>query len=145
MADGPGFMLTIRTTVNGAPVSVDVDPSVPELVMVDRRRLAQAVVNIVDNARRYAGGVTAVDVTVRGGELVIEIDDEGPGVALEERAAIFDRFARGTVGRQTGSASGTGLGLALAAEHVKLHRGRIEVHGAPVGARFRICIPMVAP
>ena len=66
-----------------------------------------------------------------------------PGVTAEEREAIFGRFARGEIGRRKGTSSGTGLGLALVAEHARLHGGgRAWVEDSPVGgARFVIEIP----
>ena len=71
----------------------------------------------------------------------IGVEDHGPGVPVEERALIFERFARGvTAGRRSGS-EGAGLGLALVDEHVRMHGGRVWVEdrsdGEP-GARFVI-------
>ena len=72
----------------------------------------------------------------------LEIDDRGPGISEEERDAIFGRFARGAAGVEAGSESGTGLGLALTAEHVRLHGGRVWVEDAPDGgARFLVDLP----
>ncbi len=129
----------------GTPIHVDADA--PTHIRGDRRRLAQAVANILDNANRYAGGTTAVTLTVPSqGWVRLAIDDQGPGIGEEERDAIFGRFARGAAGVEAGSDSGTGLGLALTAEHVHLHGGRIWVEGAPGGgARFVIEIPVGLP
>ena len=74
----------------------------------------------------------------------IAVEDHGPGVPVEERALIFERFARGvTAGRRSGS-EGAGLGLALVDEHVRMHGGRVWVEdrldGEP-GARFVIELP----
>jgi two-component system sensor histidine kinase MtrB len=126
----------------GTPINVDAHA--PTHIRGDRRRLAQAVANILDNANRYAGGATAVRVTVpSAGWVHLEIEDRGPGIDEEERDAIFGRFARGAAGVEAGSDSGTGLGLALTAEHVHLHGGRIWVEGAPGGgARFVIELPV---
>jgi len=71
----------------------------------------------------------------------IRVEDQGPGVPVEERALIFERFARGaTAGRRAGS-EGAGLGLALVDEHVRMHGGRVWVDdrrdGEP-GASFVI-------
>jgi signal transduction histidine kinase len=128
-------------------VPIDMAEGVPAHVVGDRRRIVQALGNIVDNARRYAGGITRVGAsTPTDGWLRIEIDDAGPGIASEERTAVFGRFARGTAGLSAGSASGTGLGLALVVEHVRLHGGRVTVDDAPGGgARFIIELPVVVP
>lgn len=130
---------------NGAPI--DIDASAPAHIRGDRRRLAQAVANIFDNASRYAGGVTRVGVTVpRPGWIRIEVEDRGAGISEEERDAIFGRFARGVAGVEAGSSSGSGLGLALTAEHVRLHGGRVWVEEAPDGgARFVVDIPAGEP
>jgi signal transduction histidine kinase len=123
-----------------------VDEDVPAHVVADRQRLAQVLANIVDNAGRYAGGTTNCHVHVTAVDLVIDLDDSGPGVDVTERKAIFERFARGSAGRRAGSSSGTGLGLPLAAEHVKLHGGHVHVTDAPGGgARFRVIVPRSDP
>lgn len=128
--------------VDGTPI--DIDPAVPGHVQGDRRRLAQAVANILDNANRYGGGVTRVGAAVpRPGWVRLEFDDQGRGISEEERDAIFGRFARGAAGTEAGSSSGSGLGLALTAEHVRLHGGHVWVEEAPGGgARFVLEIPV---
>ncbi|MFZ6005586.1 MAG: HAMP domain-containing sensor histidine kinase [Actinomycetota bacterium] len=130
-----------RHGADGATVTFD--ESAPTHVTADRRRLAQAIGNIVENARRYAGGTTSVAVSSPTPGIVrFTLDDRGPGVLSEERDAIFGRFARGEAGREAGTSSGTGLGLSLVAEHLRLHRGRVWVEDNPDGgARFVIEIP----
>lgn len=119
------------------------------VIIADKRRLAQAITNLLDNAAKYGGGATSVSYRQVGpdGELVqILVDDEGPGVEPAERERIFDRFTRaaGDAGRRE-TAKGVGLGLSLVTEHVRLHGGRIWVTdrspGEP-GARFVIEIPI---
>jgi signal transduction histidine kinase len=136
--------LLSRHGAGGLPVTFDADA--PRVVTGDRRRLAQAIGNIVDNAASYAGGATRVIVREGGpGRVRVIVDDEGPGVAEAERAAIFGRFARGKVGVQSGAASGTGLGLSLVDEHVRLHGGRVWVEENDAGgARFVIELPVGA-
>ena len=127
--------------------TVTVADDVPSHVLADRRRLAQAMGNIVENAERYAGGVVRVTITLpRAGRIRIAFDDEGRGVPPEERLAIFGRFARGEAGVRAGGSSGTGLGLSLVAEHLRLHNGSVWVEDAPAGgARFVIEIPVEVP
>lgn len=124
--------------------SVVVDPSTPTPVVADRRRLAQALVNVMANAAAYAGGTTGVIVEPAGdGGIRIILDDHGPGVPADEREAIFGRFARGAAGVDAGAGTGTGLGLALVDEHVRLHGGRVRVEDAPGGgARFVLELPV---
>ena len=128
-------------------VSIEVDADVPSHIRGDRRRIAQALGNIFDNANRYAGGVRRVGVsTPSPGSIRLEIDDQGPGIDEEERDAIFGRFARGVAGTAAGSTSGTGLGLALTAEHIRLHGGRVWAEGAEGGgARFVVELPVEGP
>ena len=117
------------------------------MIRGDRRRLARVIANLIDNARAYGGG--DLDITITDANLPDEplthvqigVEDHGPGVPVEERALIFERFARGvTAGRRSGS-EGAGLGLALVDEHVRMHGGRVWVEdrtdGEP-GARFVI-------
>jgi signal transduction histidine kinase len=129
---------------NTGDATVTFEPAAPTEVVADRRRLAQVAGNIVDNASRYAGGITSIHVcSASAGRVRIEFEDRGPGVPPEEREAIFGRFSRGDAGLRAGSGSGTGLGLALAAEHIRLHGGRIWVEDGPSGgARFLIEIPL---
>lgn len=119
------------------------------LISGDRRRLARVIANLIDNALAYAGEptVSIEDASPADEPLThirIVVEDHGPGVPPEERALIFERFARGiSAGRRTGS-EGAGLGLALVDEHVRLHHGRVWVEdrsdGEP-GARFVIELP----
>jgi two-component system, OmpR family, sensor histidine kinase MtrB len=68
--------------------------------------------------------------------ITIQVDDAGPGIPESERAAIFERFRRGSAQR-SGSTKGTGLGLSLVAEHARLHGGSARVEVSPAGgARF---------
>ena len=78
------------------------------------------------------------------GHVWIAVEDHGPGVPLEERELIFERFARGAVAGRRSSSDGAGLGLALVDEHIRLHGGRVWVEdradGEP-GARFVLELP----
>lgn len=125
-------------------VDIRFEPGAPSHVVADRHRLGQALGNIMDNARRYAGGVVSITVAADVGFVGIAVDDDGPGVAVEERAAIFGRFARGDAGLRAGTTTGTGLGLALVAENVRMHGGKVCVEAAPGpggGARFLVELP----
>ena len=98
--------------------------------------------NLLDNATSYGEGVTAIEVRISDAGFRIAIVDRGPGVDAAERERIFERFFRGTAAGRRGDGSGTGLGLALVAEHVAVVGGRVWVEDAPVtGARFVVEIP----
>lgn len=131
-----------RGSLPAVPVTVTPQAS-GTWVLGDRRRLQRVLVNLLDNAKAYAGGAIDVRVDRRGDEAEVAVEDAGPGVQPAERAAIFERFYRGAAsGRRSGS-TGTGLGLALVAEHVKAHHGRVEVGDRPGGgARFVVCLPL---
>jgi two-component system, OmpR family, sensor histidine kinase MtrB len=109
---------------------------------VDPLRLRQVVANLLENAARYAGGAVQIRVTGGEGRARLEVDDAGPGVPPAERTAIFARFARGGASERPGAPPGTGLGLALSAQHAALHGGRVWVEDRPGGgARFVVEIP----
>ena len=109
---------------------------------LDPRRYEQLLVNLLDNARKHGGGAVRVAVEVRDDTLVLEVDDEGAGVPPDERDLVFDRFARGRAASARGGSEGTGLGLALVAQHVLAHRGTVQVLDRPGGgARFRVVLP----
>ncbi|HEY4410186.1 MAG TPA: HAMP domain-containing sensor histidine kinase [Acidimicrobiia bacterium] len=117
-------------------------------IEADKRRMTQVIKNLVENAARYGGGATRVIVDAGHYVARVAVDDEGPGVAPEEREAIFERFFRGSAsGQRRGGGQGSGLGLSLVTEHVRLHGGRVWVEDNPVGvgARFVVEIPLVRP
>jgi signal transduction histidine kinase len=129
---------TERTTV-----AVDVDRDAPASCVLDRRRIAQVLTNLLDNADAYGGGATRVVVSGTTETVLIAVDDAGPGVAPEERLHVFERFARGGASE---SKPGTGLGLALVVEHVRLHDGQVWVDDSPDGgARFVFQLPRSRP
>ena len=124
------------------PVEIE-GPASGAVVQADKRRLERVVANLVDNAQRYGNGVTRVSVELEGAWVCLAVEDAGPGVAVDERGRIFERFARGVAGRRAES-DGTGLGLALVDEHVRLHGGRVRVEDrAGGGARFVVELPAV--
>nr|WP_148303382.1 HAMP domain-containing sensor histidine kinase [Saccharothrix espanaensis] len=125
----------------GRPVEVEADPS-PAYVLGDRRRLDRVVANLLDNAERHAGGAVRVAVLRRAEVVRLEVDDAGPGVPEELRERIFDRFDRGARAGSRGGDTGSGLGLALVAQHVQRHHGAVWTEPRPGGgARFVVEIP----
>jgi signal transduction histidine kinase len=92
----------------------------------DRERLKQVVLNLLDNAARHSppDGKVWLSVWSRADALVLEVADEGPGIAPADRERVFERFTRGD--RAT-TGGGTGLGLAIARWVVNLHGGTISV------------------
>jgi two-component system, OmpR family, sensor histidine kinase MtrB len=123
------------------PVEVTA-PATDAVVRADKRRLEQVIVNLVANARQHGGGVDRVRIEADDTAARIIVEDRGPGVAPEDRDRVFERFYRGRhTGRSTG---GVGLGLALVAEHARLHGGRawVEERTDGAGARFVVELPV---
>lgn len=123
-------------------VPVDVGDGTPRVIDVDKRRVGRMVMNLLENADRYAGGATRIGLSGVDGMLRIAVEDDGPGVPEHERRHVFGRFSRGEQARR-GSTSGTGLGLALVEEHARLHGGAVRIGSAASGgARFEIDLPV---
>ncbi|MGW5559600.1 sensor histidine kinase [Micromonospora sp. NPDC003944] len=124
------------------PELVRLAPGVPPTWRVERRRIAQVLANLLDNAVTYGGSPVAVRLGADGDSGVVEVDDDGPGVPVEDREAIFDRFVRGRAAHTRGTGDGTGLGLALVAQHAAAHGGQVTVADRPGGgACFRVTLP----
>ncbi len=121
------------------PVEVS-DAPLP--VQADRRRLERIVSNLVGNAQTHGRGLIRIGVLRSGSVARVEVDDAGPGVPVEERERVFERFTRGAPsgGEQP---AGVGLGLAFAAELTALHSGRVWVQDRPGGgSRFVVELPL---
>ena len=119
--------------------------------VADPERLHQVVANLVDNACKHspAGGV--VTVRARAGAsphgLLLEVEDQGPGIPAQDRTRVFDRFSRAgaPTAQGPGSDGGTGLGLAIARWAVDLHGGRIEVADGSQGCLIHVALPGTTP
>src|SRR6185436_6024472 len=121
-----------------------VDADEPCVTAVDPDKLQRVVMNLIANAFKFVPDGGSIRCTLRQTprEVVIAVDDSGPGVKPELRQSIFERFRQGDGGTNR-AAGGTGLGLAIAKEFVELHRGRIEVLDADLGgARFQVTMPL---
>lgn len=114
-------------------------------VRVDRRRVEQAVLVLVDNAIKYGsrGAAVRLSSSTESGELVVEVADRGPGIPEEELERIFDRFYRVDKARSR-KMGGAGLGLPIAKTIVEAHGGNIEARSRPgEGTRMAIHLPLV--
>ena len=112
-------------------------------VTADRLVLREAITNIVDNAIKYSPRRSAIEIRVHGDgdRAMVDVADEGSGIAAEHRERIFDRFFRLDEGRSRDS-GGTGLGLAIARWAVEANGGHISVDSGPNGGSiFRIVLP----
>ena len=124
--------LTFMTRVSGATV------------MGDAAQLARVVRNVLANAVRHA--TSRVEVALAEHDAVeLSIDDDGPGIPVEDRERVFERFVRLDESRAQAS-GGSGLGLAIAHDIVTAHEGSIEIDDAPIGgARVRVTLPAADP
>ncbi len=147
----PEFLRQAVAHSTAPDAEVVVTPTAEDLVVTaDKRRLAQVLANLLDNATKY--GLPPITVTLdadtghhRRRVYRIIVEDRGQGIPAEERHRVFDRFSRGAAGGRRGVDTGTGLGLSLVAEHVGLHGGRIWTESRPdglSGARFVIELPI---
>ena len=108
----------------------------------DKDAVVQIVINLIDNAIKYAKDAEEKVIYVRTGcdgkYLTIEVEDHGPGIPNRQREKVFDAFYR--IGDEsTREAAGTGLGLALVRKFAQAHNGFVEICSAkPSGAIFRV-------
>jgi len=136
-------IMAMKAHAKGLELLFSVDPGVPDLLVGDPNRLRQVVLNLVDNAIKFTEqGEVVVIISPRGQtadrvELQFTVLDTGVGVPPEKRQRIFKPYDQGdtSVSRRYG---GTGLGLAVSAQLVRLMGGRIGVHSRPGrGSAFR--------
>jgi signal transduction histidine kinase len=124
----------------GVGLACHADSAVPN-VLADRRRLVQAVSNLIDNALRLTprGGTVTVEALPAPGYVEFVVRDTGPGIPAEHLPHLFDRFWQGARARR----GGAGLGLAIVKGIVEAHGGRIFAESRPgEGAVFRFWIPV---
>ena len=107
----------------------------------DAKQLTRLISNLLDNAVRHATHAVQISLEEHGDEVVLRVDDDGGGVAADEKVRIFERFVRLEEARDRDS-GGAGLGLAIVAEVARGHGGKVEVLDGPAGgARFEVRLP----
>jgi two-component system phosphate regulon sensor histidine kinase PhoR len=140
-----------RAEREGVDLTMDVGEALPR-AGIDQSAIQLAVINLIDNALKYApeGKVIAVRVALEGRVIVVRVIDQGKGVPEEERERIFERFVRGAraAGADVAAAGGrgpvrgSGIGLALVKHIAESHGGRAWVEGAPgEGSTFVFTVP----
>jgi two-component system sensor histidine kinase GlrK len=115
----------------------------PVTLLADEEKLRAVAANLVSNAVKYSPdeGMISLALRKQGDEVVLDIEDAGPGIPVKDRERIFDWFYQGGDAHQ-GRLRGSGLGLAIAREFVMAHRGRIEIlQESGPGAHFRVILP----
>lgn len=131
LAISAGYELGFETVVETAGVAGDA------------LALERVLVNLVQNAIEHGGnrGAITIFVACDGGHGIVEVSDQGPGIRPEYREKVFDRYYRVRENRR-----GSGLGLNLVRDIVRLHRGSIDIVDAPQeGACFRLALPLSRP
>ncbi|MEN0130548.1 MAG: HAMP domain-containing sensor histidine kinase [Brevundimonas sp.] len=127
----------------GAAIAVEVQ-TVPARMTGNPAELSRAVQNLVDNAIRWADHRVRVQVTTAPGRVVIDVDDDGPGIPPERRDVVFERFVRLDESRSRTS-GGAGLGLAIVRAIADAHGGTVTCTSSPLGgARLRLVLPAFA-
>jgi nitrogen fixation/metabolism regulation signal transduction histidine kinase len=147
LAERPLFGDEERRSDGDAPdlaPSIEFDvPSEPALAKIDRQMLRRVVINLVQNAvqalaQTKRAGHVLVRLARQGPHLVLDVDDDGPGIPPELRAAVFDPYV-------TTKTDGTGLGLAIVKKIVVEHHGTISAEQSPEGgARLRVRLPALS-
>ena len=133
----------VRSSDTRAGVVVDTSAVEPVQLAGDAALLERVVRNLVENAVGHADAQVRVAASrVGGGVALLTVDDDGSGVPEDRRQAVFDRFVRLDDSRSR-RRGGVGLGLAIVAEIVRAHGGRVEVTDSPLGgARFAVELPV---
>jgi two-component system phosphate regulon sensor histidine kinase PhoR len=138
-----------RSLAAGADLTLDVTcaDDVP-LVLVDHHAIVDTLLNLLTNAQKYGGSPPRVTLRAfksPGGQAVLEVGDNGAGIARGEHRRIFEKFYR-IDDRLSRSREGSGLGLAIVKHIVRAHRARIEVDSeVGRGSKFRIVLPKWTP
>ena len=127
-------------------ISVNLQQPLPDIA-ADRRRLAEVLQNLLDNALQYtpAGGQIMVSASADDEEITFTVSDTGIGIPQADQSRIFERFYRVDVARSR-EVGGTGLGLSIAKHLVEAHGGRIWVESdLGQGSQFHFTVPIFDP
>jgi len=137
-----------RMVAPDRPIDLNVAPGAAFLVDGDEARLRQVIGNLLNNALTHTPPGTPVRVKVASGMLedtpavVLDVEDDGPGMPADQAQRVFERFYRADQARNRAS-GGTGLGLAIVAGLVEAHGGTVVVRTAPgAGADFQVKLPL---
>jgi two-component system sensor histidine kinase KdpD len=117
-------------------------PSDLPFVPMDGLLMEQVLVNLLDNALKYTPDKSPIDISAKvdGKDLIVQVEDQGPGVSEEDLEHLFDKFYRGA---QKGKKSGAGLGLSICKGIIQIHGGVIWAKNRPDGgSNFGFSIPL---
>jgi two-component system sensor histidine kinase KdpD len=132
----------LRERLAAHPVRVELDNDLP-LVRGDATLIEQVLANLLENAAKYTPPGTQVVLSAarQQDEILVSVEDEGPGLPPGDPEALFAKFQRGA---PEGAVGGVGLGLAICRAIVQLHGGRIWAERRAKGAAFRFTLPLEA-
>lgn len=151
---------SVRTLAETQQVTLQTQgASEPSVVLGDAALLRRLLLNLLDNALKHAPAGSRITVRQHrvGGDVVLQVADEGPGIPVGQRERVFERFVHGVHGRRepeagpsaepaTGSGgTGAGLGLAIAQAIAQAHGGRITLLDDTPGATFEVALPLLPP
>jgi len=133
-----------RRLRDGTGLRVDTTAVSAGRVDGDAAGLRRLLRNLGDNAARHAAGRLAFSLAERDGLVLLEVDDDGPGIPLADRARVFERFVRLDDARARDD-GGSGLGLAIVAELAAAHGGTVAAAASPLGGtRVEVRLPRLA-
>ncbi|WP_338139971.1 DUF4118 domain-containing protein [Roseateles puraquae] len=129
-------------TLAGRDLAVTLPADLP-LVELDAVLMERVLVNLLENAAKYAPGPVAIEARTAGRQIEIDVTDQGPGFPPGREAQLFDKFERGD---RESATPGVGLGLAICKAIVEAHGGQISAHNRPQGgACVRVALPLGQP
>ncbi len=123
-------------------LSLEIDDECKYIINADGVKLKQVFLNLIDNSIKYTKeGFVMLRLTANDNEILFSVTDSGVGISEETKAKLFTKFARGEGGAL--NAGGSGLGLYLAQEIVKAHKGKITIDskGLDKGSTFSVVLP----
>jgi two-component system, OmpR family, sensor histidine kinase KdpD len=132
---------SMQSEIDGRPLHVVCD-EYPSVIAIDRRLVKLAIKQLLDNALKYSPPETPVTIQVHNGngKVTVAVTDHGKGIPMQEQSRIFDRLYRSpSVQHQV---PGSGLGLSIAQNIVRAHRGDLTVTSSPGDTTFRLTLPV---
>jgi signal transduction histidine kinase len=134
-----------RPQAEAGYISLEFSGAEPLPLTGDRRRLGQLLDNVISNALKFTppGGQVSVRLTQSNGSAIVEVEDTGIGVPVDEQEHLFDRFFRARAASEN-VIQGTGLGLSISQAIAQAHGGTIEFTSQEnVGTTFRVALPLL--
>jgi signal transduction histidine kinase len=135
-ASAEGLARTLERLHAARGLAIDLDVPTDHEVRADRADLDEMLGNLLDNACKWATSRVSLTSTMAGANLILDIEDDGPGLPASQREVVLERGVRADE-----AAAGSGLGLAIVRELAELHGGTITLEAAPIGLRARLTLP----